>query len=352
MSANKSVLKLYLVRIFAVIIFLGGCLLFLYPYLTEKYAKYQSDKVIKQFEKDLVDLKNAAKYTNSDFINGDMSNNHKVDMEMARQLSRLYEDMNKYNEELVLNGQDGIKDPFLYETPSFDLKEYGFTNNVVGIIEIPVINEKLPMYLGASKENMKRGAVVLGGTSMPTGKVDTNVAIAAHRGYKGIPMFRNIQNISIGDEILITTPWEDLKYYVSEIKIVNPEESSSIKIRQGESLITLITCHPYTKNTQRYLVIAKKSGIENTNSENNINSENVSENNINSENVSYDNINTNNIGEDDANNNKNSSDELSKKESERILKLEKYVPIVGIIIVLLLIVFGIIITRKKDEKNG
>lgn len=43
----------------------------------------------------------------------------------------------------------------------------------------------MPVYLGASTENMARGGALLGQTSMPLGGANTNTVIAAHRGYYG-----------------------------------------------------------------------------------------------------------------------------------------------------------------------
>lgn len=72
-------------------------------------------------------------------------------------------------------------------------------------------------------------------------------------------MFRNIQLLQIGDKIQVTTPFDTLIYRVSEIQIILPNEIDKILIEPEEDLVTLITCHPYTKNTHRYLVKAIRS---------------------------------------------------------------------------------------------
>ena len=76
---------------------------------------------------------------------------------------------------------------------------------MIGVLWIPRIEENLPIYLGADHDNMAKGAALLGETSMPLGETDSNTVIAAHRGWKGIPMFRNIQQLQIGDKIQIDT---------------------------------------------------------------------------------------------------------------------------------------------------
>ena len=75
-------------------------------------------------------------------------------------------------------------------------------------------------------------------------------------------MFRDIQSIQIGDKIQLTTPWETLIYRVCDLKIINPDDSGEILIQEGRELVTLLTCHPYTQNYQRYLVCAERSDEE------------------------------------------------------------------------------------------
>ena len=80
-------------------------------------------------------------------------------------------------------------------------------DNVAAVIEIPRMDVELPVYLGATRENMERGAVQLGQTSLPVGGVNTNCVIAAHRGYRGIPMFRDIEALRPGDEVIVHNFW-------------------------------------------------------------------------------------------------------------------------------------------------
>ncbi len=240
-------MKRVISRIFMIFIFLGGFAVFMYPLATRWFAKHESDKVLNDFKSDLVELQQEQQKIEK----GEVS-------ETGSELTRLYADMKSYNEKIFRNGQSDLKDPFAYEIPVFNLEEYGFSNNVIGILNIPKMEVEMPMYLGATKANMANGAVVLGNTSMPIGGANTNTVIAAHRGYKGIKMFRDIQKMEIGDDITLTTPWEELKYRVSEIRIVGKNDIYEVFIQKNEDMITLVTCHPYTKNTHRYLVYAKR----------------------------------------------------------------------------------------------
>ena len=173
-------------------------------------------------------------------------------------LGELYRQMQKYNLDLYENGQGGFKDAWSYQKASFDLTVWGFEDNMVGYIEIPRMGIKLPLYLGASELNMSKGAVHLTETSLPIGGKNTNCVIAAHRGYSRAAMFRDIEELQIGDQIHITNLWETLIYRVVECKVINPNETSEVLIQKERDLVTLITCHPYRYNYQRYVVYCER----------------------------------------------------------------------------------------------
>ena len=173
-----------------------------------------------------------------------------------------YQAAKAYNESLLRDGQEAMTSRADVEQFSLSALDYGATENIIGTIQIPRMEIELGLYLGANAENMAKGAAIFGMTSLPLGHESENVAIAGHRGWQGTPMFREIQKLQIDDPIYLTTPWQTLVYRVSEIRIVTPEDTSWCKIQQGESLISLMTCHPYGQNYQRYIVLAQLSQEE------------------------------------------------------------------------------------------
>lgn len=220
-----------LIRIIAVILLIAGIGFFTYPIALKIAFNMQADKAIDQFESIKTD--NALPY------------------------SELRKAMFNYNEGLYLSGQSGLIDQLSYEKPDFLLSDYGVDSDILGYITIPKIDIKLPIYNGASKENMAKGAAYLANTSLPVGGDNTNCVIAAHTRYKGIHMFKRITELKTGDEIYITNFWETLVYKVCETKVINPKDSQNIYIQENRSLVTLSTCHPYPNNYQRYLVYAE-----------------------------------------------------------------------------------------------
>lgn len=173
-------------------------------------------------------------------------------------LDKLYKKLQEENQKIYEEKQNKLVDPFSYEQSAIDLSEYGIDNNVIGYISIPKINIEVPILLGANTANMKKGAVHLTETSYPIGGANTNSVIAAHRGYGKATLFRHIDKIGVGDKIYIRNFKEELIYEVYETKIINPDDISELEIQEGQDIITLITCHPYRVNTQRYIVKAKR----------------------------------------------------------------------------------------------
>jgi len=172
----------------------------------------------------------------------------------GRPFAHLYEEMAAYNTRIYEEKQQSLCDAWSYETNVFDFSAAGLPDDMLGYLSIPAMDCELPLYIGANTENMAKGAVVLTQTSMPLGGVNTNCVIAAHRGYYGVPMFREIEALQPGDDVTVTTVWETLHYKVAKCIVIEPSDIDAVKILDGQDLVTLVTCHPYTDNTQRYVV--------------------------------------------------------------------------------------------------
>ena len=150
--------------------------------------------------------------------------------------------MEAYNQRIFEEGQAGFNSVDAYETPSFLLSDYGLEEEVFGVISIPSLNVEIPIYLGASAENLALGAAHLSQTSLPIGGENTNCVIAGHRGWRGGAYFLDIPRLKAGDLVQITNLWETLTYQVREVKTIYPKSNKSLLIQPGRDLLTLMTC--------------------------------------------------------------------------------------------------------------
>ncbi len=179
--------------------------------------------------------------------------------EESRQHKELWDAMTAYNQRIYEEGQSAFSSSNAYRTASFALTDYSLPDETFGVISIPKLELEMPLYLGATDENMADGAAVLSETSIPIGGANTNTVIAGHRGWGGASYFRYITDLTLGDEVIITNLWETLRYQVVGTKIIESHEIENILIQPGRDMITLLTCHPYASGgKQRYLVYCER----------------------------------------------------------------------------------------------
>lgn len=177
-----------------------------------------------------------------------------------QQYLELLADLQAYNQRIYAEKQSGLVDLEACEESAADLITYGIGDEIIGVLEIPIMELTMPVYLGASDAHLAAGAAVLGNTSAPIGGDNTNCVIAGHRGWKGADYFRHIDRLQAGDTVKLTNLWATLTYTVADIQIIQPHEVDKIKIQQGRDLLTLLTCHPYASGgRQRYVVYCERA---------------------------------------------------------------------------------------------
>lgn len=123
---------------------------------------------------------------------------------------------------------------------------------LLGRLEIPKIQADMPVVQGASDTNLKSAAALLDGTSS-IGSIG-NAAIAAHRSYTYGRFFNRLNEVEVGDLIIVTTPEAVYTYKAYEIKIVEPTDLSVLNRNSRDKVITLITCDPIYVATHRLIV--------------------------------------------------------------------------------------------------
>lgn len=138
--------------------------------------------------------------------------------------------------------QDAPADPYA-PTPLVD----------IATIEIPKIGVNDTVYEGVTLTVIDNGPGHWPGTAMP-GQWG-NVVIAGHRVTHGRP-FRNIDQLTNGDEIILQTDSERFVYTVTNTFVVTPD-ATRIVDQQAAFEITLFACHPPGSAKYRYVVRGK-----------------------------------------------------------------------------------------------
>ena len=178
----------------------------------------------------------------------------------AKDFSELDRILREENRKMFLDHQETfLNQSVSFETKLIDLKKYGLDEDVIGFLEVPKLGVRLPIYLGASWENMKLGAVHLTGTSYPIGGENTNSVIAAHRGDFRTRMFRHIDDLKIGDVLYIKNYNETLEYRAVKMAVIDPVEFDKLTIQENKDMVTILSCHPFPFDYQRYVVYFERS---------------------------------------------------------------------------------------------
>lgn len=229
--------------IIAICIFalIAGAAIFLLPSFKTAAYKTQADHEIQRFE---------------DAVAEQPESTDEEKDEPPRILPELWEACNAYNEQIYAENQEGWTE-VSQKQPPFDPAEYGWTDDCFGVLTIPDANISYPIYLGASYDNLLKGATILGQTSMPIGGKNTHCVIAGHRSWNGTIMFRSLEDLTEGSTIQITNPWETLTYTVQSVRVANPKKSDELMIQEGRDLLTIFTCsYP---NSRRVIVTCERS---------------------------------------------------------------------------------------------
>ena len=173
-------------------------------------------------------------------------------LDVSSELDRAYE----YNEELL---PSILPDSFAEAEANGTDENYMSILNangdgIMGYIQIPSINVKLPIFHTTDDEVLQIGVGHLEGSSLPVGGESTHSVLSAHRGLPSASLFTDLDKVEIGDDFFVIIMGEYYAYEVDQIDVVEPDDTSLLAVEEGQDLCTLITCTPYGVNTQRLMV--------------------------------------------------------------------------------------------------
>lgn len=119
-------------------------------------------------------------------------------------------------------------------------------------IQIPAIGVDHPIVQGDDWEQLKKGVGQHVGSAQPG--AEGNLVLAAHNDIYG-EIFRYLDQLSVGNEIIVSTERQSYTYVVRELQVVEPTDVWVMADTEHAST-TLISCYPYRVNTKRIVVFA------------------------------------------------------------------------------------------------
>lgn len=126
--------------------------------------------------------------------------------------------------------------------------------DAIATIRIDKIDVYLPVAEGVDLATLK---FALG--HMPeTAELGTigNAVVAGHRSHSFGSYFNRLDEIVVGDEIVVQAGGSTLTYEVYETLIVEPDDLSVLRSSSNHKVLTLITCTPLYTSTHRLIVHA------------------------------------------------------------------------------------------------
>ena len=119
-------------------------------------------------------------------------------------------------------------------------------------IQVPAIGVDAPVVQGDGWEQLKKGIAQHIGSANP-GQAG-NLVVSAHNDVFG-EIFRYLDQLKRGDQIIVYTPQRSYTYIVTSIQIVEPTDVQ-VMASTPSATITLISCYPYLVDNQRIVVQA------------------------------------------------------------------------------------------------
>lgn len=223
-------MKKYRKRI-SLIIFLIGISLLLYPTIGNVINKYRQLKTIDKYAETIHITSNETK-------------------------DKMYEEAVAYNEKVYTKQTNDTR---------YDLAdEYENVLNldgtgVMGYIEVPKANIKLPIYHGVADTVLQMGVGHVRESSLPVGTDNQNSLLLGHSGLPTSKIFTNLEKLEVGDYFIITVMNHKLYYKIYETEVIKPDELiDRLPVQEGRDLVTLVTCTPYGVNSHRLVLHAER----------------------------------------------------------------------------------------------
>lgn len=215
--------KRILLHVLFLVLFLIGIGAAAYPAFGNWYTEQKRSVVLTEYEKALAKIEDA-------------------DLTDAFKQAEIYNDA-------LFTGEIDEK-----ERPDYGELLCTTEDGIMGYVEIPAIQIRLPIYHGCTENELSKGAGHLPSSSLPVGGKSTHAVLAAHSGRADSKMFTDLDQVKEGDLVYLYVLNKTLTYEVDQITVTTPDDTDAIQIIDGEDLLTLLTCTPYGTNTHRLLV--------------------------------------------------------------------------------------------------
>lgn len=122
-----------------------------------------------------------------------------------------------------------------------NLESYPEYGTKYASLSIPSVNIEQPIYYGDDNETLKYGVGQYIASYFPG-----EGGSILYMGHNTSNMLRNLPNVSLGDEIIVTTNYGTYHYQINDTKIIQDTELDKVPIKREGEVLMLYTCYPTT----------------------------------------------------------------------------------------------------------
>ena len=215
----------------SIIIFLIGISLLLYPTVGSIINKYRQLQTIDRYAESI----------------------HIIDSEKQE---KMYEEAVSYNEKVYTKQKNDTRYDLADEYEKVLKVD---SSGIMGYIEIPKANIKLPIYHGVDDSTLQMGVGHVRESSLPIGTDNQNSLLMGHSGLPTSKIFTNLEKLKVEDYFIITVLGRKIYYKIYDIEVIEPDVLiEEMPIIEGRDLVTLVTCTPYGVNSHRLIIHAER----------------------------------------------------------------------------------------------
>ncbi len=230
----------------SILLILAGLLIASYPLLERLYTHVQQTRILAELDEPVPEGSTTTEQYEElqglfeedqrvEAVASDFDEKPGLDLDFSREIAE-EKQLARNESALAVDGGDGE------------------ATRIIGSLSIDKINLRIPILYGATEANMKIGAGQIDGTSS-IGTIG-NAALAAHRSYTYGRFFNRLDEVEVGDQLIVEKAGKTYTYRVYKKHVVLPEDTSVLNRNDTHKVLTLVTCTPIRVASHRLIVHA------------------------------------------------------------------------------------------------
>lgn len=127
------------------------------------------------------------------------------------------------------------------------------SGETVGLLNIPRLEESLPIIEGTHEDDLAQGVGHYAGTAYPL--QNDQIVLSGHRD----TVFRRMGELELGDILTVELEYGDYEYEIVDTKIVDADDRTIIVPTSPDEVLTVTTCYPFSyigSAPDRYIITA------------------------------------------------------------------------------------------------